>query len=67
MGTGAHHAVTSHPFHFAMVLLVQPGLQARLFRAKIGIADTDLLKAEFQPPLFDFQGKLRKIERMRHD
>lgn len=67
MRAGAHHTVTRHPVHFAVVLLVQPGLQARLFQTKIGIADTDLLKAEFQPPLFNLQGELRKIERMRHD
>ena len=50
-----------------MILFVQPGLQTRLFQTKIGIADTYLLKAKLQPPLFDFKGELRKIERMRHD
>jgi len=35
-------------------LFVQPCLQFGLGRAEIGIGNTYLLKAQFQPPLFNF-------------
>ncbi len=41
----AQHAVARHPFHFAVVLFVEPGLQLRLFKAQIGIADANLLES----------------------
>lgn len=46
MRTRPHHAMSRHPLHLAMILLLQPRLQARLFRTEIGIGDADLLKAE---------------------
>lgn len=64
MRARTHHAVSRHPRHLAMILFLQPRLQARLLRAEIGIANTDLLKAEFQTPLFNALGKLMKIERV---
>lgn len=64
MRAGAHHAMPRHPFHLAMVLLIQPGLQTRLFQAEIGIANADLLKAKRSSPLFYIQSKLLKIERV---
>lgn len=67
MGTGAHHTVTRHPVHLTVILLIQPGLQPRLFQRQVGITDTHLLKAERQPPLFNIQGELIEIERMRHE
>ena len=47
-----------------MVLLVQPGLQARLFSAEIGVGDADLLKAQIASPLFNVLSELIKIERV---
>lgn len=64
MRAGAHHAMSRHPLHFAMILLIQPGLQTRLLHAEIGVADADLLKAERQSPLFYILSKLLKIERV---
>ncbi|CSF26496.1 Uncharacterised protein [Shigella sonnei] len=54
MGASAQHTVTCHPVHFAVVLFVQPCLQFGLGLAEIGIGNTYLLKAQFQPPLFNF-------------
>ena len=51
--TGAHHAVSRHPLHFAMILFVQPCLQLRFAGGKVGVSDTDLLKTQFSAPLFD--------------
>ena len=56
--------MTHHPLHRAMILLIQPRLQARLFRTEIGIGDADLLKAEIQSPLFNLLCELMKIERV---
>ena len=53
MRTGAHHAMTRHPLHFAVVLFVQPCLQFGLGLAEIGIGNTDLLEAKLGAPLFD--------------
>ena len=53
MRPGAHHAVASHPFHFAMVLFIQPCLQFGFTGAEVGIGDTDLLEPELCAPLFD--------------
>ena len=64
MGTRAHHAMTRHPLHLAVVLFLQPRLQPGFFKAEIGIANTDLLEAEFAPPEFNLLSKLLKIERV---
>lgn len=53
-----------HPLHFAVALLFQPRLQARLLQRKIGIADADLLKAEREAPLFYILSELLQIERV---
>lgn len=50
---GAHHAVSRHPLHFAMILFVQPCLQLGLAGGKVGVSDPDLLKTQFSTPLFD--------------
>ncbi len=41
----AQHAVARHPFHLAVVLFIQPGLQFRLFETQVGIADANLLES----------------------
>lgn len=64
MRTRPHHAVSRHPRHLALILFVQPRLQARLFCAEIGVGDADLLKAEIQSPLFNLLCELMKIERV---
>ena len=53
MGTRAHHAVARHPVHFSVVLFVQPRLQFGFGLAQVSIGNTDLLKAQFQPPLLN--------------
>lgn len=64
MRTRPHHAVSRHPFHLAVILLIQPRLQTRFFGAEIGIGDADLLKAEIPSPLFNLLCELIKIERV---
>ena len=54
MWTGAHHAVTRHPLHFAVVLFVQPGLQFWLAGREVGIGNAYLLEAKLSTPLFYF-------------
>ena len=53
MGTGAHHTVTGHPFHFAVVLFIQPCLQFGFTGAEVGIGDPHLLEPKLCAPLFD--------------
>jgi len=65
--TGAQHAVTGHPFHFAMVLFIKPCLQFRLFSGEVGIANTDLLEAIGLAPLLNKPGQLNEIKRECHD
>ena len=52
MRPGAHHAVTSHPVHLAVVLFIQPQLKRGLTGGEVGIGDPHLLEAEIDSPLF---------------
>jgi len=53
MRAGAHHAVTRHPLHLAVVLIIQPCLEFWLTGREIGIGDTHVLKTKLSAPLFN--------------
>jgi len=50
--TSAHHAMTRHPLHLAVVLFVQPRLQFGLAGGEVGVGDAHLLEAKLSTPLF---------------
>ena len=53
VGTGAHHTETGHPFHFAVILFIQPCLQFGFTGAEVDIGDPHLLEPKLCAPLFD--------------
>lgn len=53
MRARAHHTVTRHPLHLAMIVFIQPCLQLGFGAAEMGIGNTNLLKTQFSTPLFN--------------